>query len=166
MKTLPFKTISFLALSLASLTSLAQRTPIDRIEVIVQKGGQTFSGPVALELGMSGAASARILTVGQVEITCNADQPRSMKTVDRSLGVRLNAVRNNGAIQVEVQIMDFDEQHLPENGRMEKCSPIAPPEQRTAKTVFSVPSGTMPIVQMEANVSQGFHVILKRSRVE
>ncbi|BEP57225.1 MULTISPECIES: hypothetical protein [unclassified Variovorax] len=166
MKTLTFKAASFLTFSLVSLASLAQPTSIDLIEVTVHKGGKILSGPVLLALENSSAASARILTVGQVEVACNADQPRSMKVVDRELGVRLNAARNNGAIQVDVQILDFDEQHLPENGHLEKCSAISPSAQRTAVTRFTVPSSPKPILQMNADVGPGFHVVLTRSRID
>lgn len=156
---------SFLALSLASLASQAQPSPIDQIEVIVQKNGKGFSGPVALGIGESSAASARILTAGQLEVTCNGDQPRSLKSVDRRLGVRVNAARTKDAVQVEVEMLDFDEQQLPSSRHMEKCSAMVPPVQRAVRTSFSVPSGPASATQ-EANVEPGFHVTVKRTRVE
>ena len=89
-----------------------------------------------------------------------------MKVIDRDFGVRLDAVRTNGAIRVEVQMLDFDAQKIPENGHMEKCSAMSPPEQRSAKAEFSIPSGPAPTTQKEKFVDPGFKVIVKRTRVE
>ncbi|WP_143047808.1 hypothetical protein [Variovorax sp. YR266] len=165
MRLLVSQTLTFLAIGLVSLASQAQPAPMDRIEIVVHKNGQVFSGPVALGLEESSAASARVLTVGQLEVTCNGDQPRSIKVVDRSLGVRLNAKRTKAEIQFEVQMLDIDEQHLPANGRMGKCSAMAPPEQRSTKASFSVPSGPASTTQMEADADSGFHVVVNRTRM-